>query len=213
MRVSNLILDFGGVIIDVDYGRVVQVFRQLGIADFDRLYSRQRQSRLFDAFEKGLISETEFRATLRRYLPPAISDEEIDRAWNSMIGTIPQKRMDFLKELARHYRLYLLSNTNIIHTRTITQRLNRQYGENAFERLFQRIYYSFQIGLRKPEEAIYGRVMQENQLSYQDTLFIDDSEQHVEGARQAGLRALHLDVSHTTLEEWLPSQLSLLSFR
>ncbi len=213
MRIRNIILDFGGVIIDVDYGKVVQVFQQLGIADFETIYSKQRQSGLFDSFEKGLISETEFRATLRRYLPPGISDEEIDRAWNSMVGTIPQKRMNFLRELATHYRLYLLSNTNIIHTRTITRRLNQQYGEGNFERLFQRIYYSFQIGIRKPEEAVYRRVMQENKLSYQETLFIDDSEQHVEGARQAGLLALHLDVSSTTLEEWLPSQLHLLSVR
>lgn len=207
MEIKNIILDFGGVIIDVDYQRVADSFNKLGAGNFETLYTQKKQAGFFDAFEKGEIPEEQFRKELRQYLPDGITDLQIDAAWNSMVGSIPQPRMDFLQQLKKDYRLFLLSNTNSIHARDFTKKLNEQFGSGCLEKLFDRIYLSFQTGMRKPDAEIYNKVMAENQLSPSETVFIDDSIQHVEGARRAGLTALHLDLNKTVLEKFLPQWL------
>lgn len=207
MKVKNIILDFGGVIIDVDYHRAADSFRKTGAVGFEKLYSKKAQAGFFDAFEKGIISDEQFRKEVRNHLPAGISDVQIDAAWNSMVDSIPLPRFDFLQRLKKNYRLFLLSNTNSIHARDFTSKLNIQFGERCLEKIFEKIYLSFQIGMRKPDAEIYNHVMNENQLSHSETVFIDDSIQHVEGARHAGLTALHLDINKTVLEKFLPEWL------
>lgn len=207
MKVKNIILDFGGVIIDVDYHRAAESFRKLGAAGFENLYSKKEQAGFFDDFEKGRITDEQFRDQIRKYLPEGITDEQIDAAWNSMVDSIPQARMDFLYELKKKYRLFLLSNTNSIHARDFTAKLNDRFGKKCLEKIFEKIYLSFQIGMRKPDAEIFNKVMSENNLSYDETVFIDDSIQHVEGAARAGLTALHLDLNKTVLEKFLPEWL------
>lgn len=207
MKVKNIILDFGGVIIDVDYHRVAESFRKSGAEEFENLYSKKEQAVFFDDFEKGSITDEQFRDKLRKYLPEGITDDQIDTAWNSMVNSIPQARMDFLHELKKKYRLFLLSNTNSIHTRYFTAKLSVRFGERCLEKIFEKIYLSFQVGMRKPDAEIFNKVMSENNLSYEETVFIDDSIQHVEGAWRAGLTALHLDLTKTVLEKLLPEWL------
>lgn len=204
MKLKNIILDFGGVIIDVNYQNAAEAFRRLGAEGFDKLYSKKEQAGFFDDFEKGRISDEQFRDEVRRYLPQGVSDAQIDNAWNSMVDSVPQKRMDYLQELKRGYRLFMLSNTNSIHAKDFTLKLSQQYGSECLNKIFDRIYLSFEIGMRKPNAEIYDKVMAENQLSYSETVFIDDSIQHVEGAKRAGLKALHLDIHKTVLEKFLP---------
>jgi putative hydrolase of the HAD superfamily len=207
MKVKNIILDFGGVIIDVDYHRAADSFRRLGAVGFEKLYSQKEQTAIFDAFEKGILSDEQFRNEVRKYLPAPVSDEQVDNAWNSMVDSIPRPRMDYLLKLKKKYRLFLLSNTNRIHARDFYLKLEKQYGKDCLLQVFEKIYLSFQIGMRKPDAEIFNKVMRDNQLSYSETVFIDDSIQHVEGARLAGLTALHLDLNKTVLEKFLPEWL------
>ena len=66
--------------------------------------------------------------------------------------------------------------------------------------------------MRKPDVEIFHMVMNENSLKINETIFIDDSIQHVEGARKAGLTAFHLDLSKTSLEKFLPEILKIPKF-
>jgi putative hydrolase of the HAD superfamily len=96
MQLKNIIFDLGGVIINIDYNKAASAFKNLGIVDFDNFYSKAKQSTLFDEFEKGNISNEEFRNKLRSFLPEGISDAQIDACWNAMLLDIPQERFDFL---------------------------------------------------------------------------------------------------------------------
>ncbi|MBL0340622.1 MAG: HAD-IA family hydrolase [Bacteroidetes bacterium] len=88
--------------------------------------------------------------------------------------------------------MFLLSNTNRIHIAAFSKIIEKQYGFQKFEALFEKIYYSCNVGMRKPNAEIFDLVVRENNLNLSETLFIDDSPQHVEGARSYGLTALHL---------------------
>jgi putative hydrolase of the HAD superfamily len=189
MRVKNIIFDLGGVIIDIDYNLAAKAFKDLGIVDFDNFYSKAKQSTLFDDFEKGFISNEDFRVQLRSYLPSSITDLQIDNAWNAMLLGIPASRIDFIQQIAAKYRIFLLSNTNRIHIEAFTIYNDEKFGKGYFESIFEYCYFSSDIGMRKPDAEIFEFVLSENGLLKEETIFIDDSIQHIDGALKIGLHA------------------------
>jgi|JI10StandDraft_1071094.scaffolds.fasta_scaffold25273_3 glucose-1-phosphatase len=193
---NAIIFDLGGVIINLEYNRTAQAFIDLGLTNFNEIYSKAKQTSLFDDFEKGLMTNDAFRATLKQHLPEGVSDEAIDAAWNAMLLDIPQHRADFLREVAKKYRIFLLSNTNSIHVTEFTAINDRVFGKGVFESIFEQHYYSCKMGMRKPDAEIFEYVLSENNLDRSKTLFIDDSIQHVEGASAVGLTADWLRVEN-----------------
>lgn len=190
--IRNIIFDLGGVILNIDYKRTEEAFKALGMTNFDELYSKQKQVGFFDRFEKGEISASEFRNEIRKISNLQLSDEQIDNAWNKMLIDLPEKNLTFLKELKIKYRLFLLSNTNEIHINGFTKIINGQYGFVPFDEIFEKIYYSNRIGLRKPDKEIFRLVLEENSLTAGETIFIDDTERHLAGAEAADIHTLHL---------------------
>lgn len=192
--IDTLILDLGGVLIDVDYRATGLHFGSLGITGFDTLYSKARQSDLFDRFETGDLSPQGFRDEVRALLSAALADTEIDAGWNAMLGTIPPERIALVKELKQRYQLLLLSNTNAIHVPAFEAIIARDLGIRDFRSLFHGAYYSCELGMRKPNAEIFQHVLEQHGADPARALFIDDSIQHVEGARAAGLHAQHLEL-------------------
>lgn len=199
-NIKNIIFDLGGVLLNINYLLTEKAFVELGIKNFNMVYSKAKQSSLFDRFETGKISAHLFRNELRKYLPKKVSDKEIDSAWNAMLLDFPSERAKLLKELKTNYRIFLLSNTNEIHINAFEQILISSFGSAIFEQLFEKYYYSNRIGLRKPDAACFEYVLQQNQLNPAETLFIDDSEQHVAGAILCGLNTIHLKETETINE-------------
>ena len=193
--IETLLLDLGGVLIDVHYPATAGAFAQLGLRDFDTLFSKARQERLFDGFETGELSPAQFRDGIRQLHGSPLTDQQIDHAWNAMLGSIPVERIHLVERLRQRYRVLLLSNTNAIHVRAFGQIVARENGIANFKSFFHGAYYSCEIGLRKPDADAFHHVLRSHQADPARTLFIDDSIQHVEGARNAGLPAEHLDLA------------------
>lgn len=193
---DTILLDLGGVLIDVDYHATARAFRALGHPDFDRLYSKAQQDHLFDGFETGALSPTQFRDRIRQVLDPSLSDAAIDANWNAMLGSVPPARIELVSRLKARYQVLLLSNTNAIHVPAFEAIIERENGITDFKALFHGAYYSCEIGKRKPEAASYRHVLERHEADPTRTLFIDDSIQHVHGARAAGLHAEHLELAN-----------------
>ncbi len=188
--IRNIIFDYGGVIVDLHPQRTEAAFRQLGIADFSMHFNMLKQTSLFDKLETGKLTAAEFRNQLNLTLRTNFSNQQIDDAWNAMLGGISKEKLDLLQEVKSSYRTFLLSNTNSIHLQKLTGYLLQTYGRPDLDAYFEKVYYSFLVGLRKPDTAIFLKVIRDNGLLAGETLFIDDSPQHVAGAKAAGLRAL-----------------------
>ena len=193
---DTILLDLGGVLIDVDYHASAKAFRELGYTDFDALYSKAKQDHVFDAFETGTLSPAGFRDRIRTLLNAGISDEEIDASWNAMLGTIPPARIELVYRLKEQYKVLLLSNTNAIHVPAFEAILARTNNIADFKSLFHGAYYSCEMGLRKPDAEAFHHVLARHGSDPGRTLFIDDSVQHVIGARAAGVHAEHLELEH-----------------
>ena len=196
----NIIFDLGGVILNIDYGRTATAFQQLGAVAFDKEYTQAAQSDIFDAFERGELEEPAFRNGLRQQLGLSVTDSELDHAWNAMLLDLPTERLTLLSKLKGNRRTFLLSNTNQIHVRSFEKTIKDVHGINDLSSLFEQTYYSCEVGMRKPEERIFQMVFDRHGLDPKETLFIDDSYQHIEGARKAGLNAYHLSSGETILD-------------
>ncbi|WP_347156728.1 HAD family hydrolase [Pontibacter chitinilyticus] len=190
--IKNIIFDLGGVIINIDYNKSIQELQKLCQDSCNIAFSQAEQSHLFDLFETGVSSPAVFRNNLRDTYHINASDEEIDAAWNAMLLDIPQERLDLLLELGKKYRIFLLSNTNAIHLKRFNEMVAHSFTIPSLDALFEQSYYSHLIGKRKPDADVFEIIIAQHHLNKQETLFIDDSMQHIVSAEKIGLQTLHL---------------------
>lgn len=193
-KYKNIIFDLGGVLLNIDYSLVTKAFLALGLTDFDKLYSKAHQTKLFDLYEKGQISSEAFRNHVKTCFSIPIDDETIDKAWNAMLLDLPPERLHLLQQLKTKHRIFLLSNTNDIHIQYINNYLKETFGIADLSGYFEKVYLSYEVGMRKPDAEIFELVLSENNLDPNETLFIDDSIQHIEGAKKLGIHTYWLDV-------------------
>ena len=202
--IKNILFDLGGVLYDIRYQNVPEAFARLGFTDFDTHFTQAAQSGPIDLFEEGKISVPEFRDYIRTLTDAPMTDQQIDDAWNAIIIDVPEYRIKMLEELESQYNLYLFSNTNQLNCDKFSELLSKKFGYNIFERYFKKYFFSHEIHLRKPKVEAFQFVLSEAGINPDETLFIDDTVRHIEGARQTGLHTYLLPKGEDVCEKrWL----------
>lgn len=193
--IRSVIFDLGGVILPIDYQLTLKKFEEIGFENFQQTFTQAAQNHTFDLLDKGLIAPAAFRDEIRKLAAKNIPDAHIDEAWNAMLLDFIPSRLHVLEQVKRCCNTYLLSNTNEIHYDVYIKQLKAQTGLESLSLFFNKEYYSHHIHMRKPDAAPFELILRENNLKASETLFIDDTLQHVEGARRVGLNAYHLRVT------------------
>ena len=191
-HVDAIIFDLGGVILNIDYQLPVKAFRKLGIEDFSTHFSQAAQSNLLDDYETGQISSQDFIDAVRGFVKPEVTNDQIVDAWNSILLDLPEQRLFTLEKAAENHRIFLLSNTNDLHIESFNRYLLDEFQLPSLEPFFEQLYLSYEVGLRKPDQRIFEYVLQDAGLDPQNTLFIDDSIQHIQSANELGILTHHL---------------------
>ena len=191
-KTENIIFDLGGVLLDIDYNLTREAFQNLGVINFDEMYSQANADKLFQNLETGKISEGEFYKELNHATGLNLPEAEIRKAWNAMLLSFREKSLEYLEQIKDRYNIYLLSNTNQIHLNSFFEIFNQTNRKNHFDQYFDKAFYSFEIGLRKPDVDCYEWVIKDLKIEPQKSLFIDDSINNIHGAEKAGLQTLHL---------------------
>ena len=202
--IRNIIFDLGGVILNIDPQLTVKEFRNMGWRDFYEESTRSLAMELFFKLEQGSSSPQTFRDAVRQMINDRIDDQTIDKAWTAMILDIPADRVKYLEELKKTYRIFLLSNTNEIHRIKFHADFESAFGYSFYD-LFEKNFYSHEMGTRKPNPEIYDLALKEAGLKAEETLFIDDIEENTEAAKAHGMKVLHIQPG--TLLERLPGYL------
>lgn len=185
--IDTIIFDFGDIFINLDKQATIDGLTRLGLTawndDLDRLNF---------SFEKGQISRENFLLGIQKHIPNA-SIDEILIAWNAVLLDFPLYRLEFLQLLSQKYRLFLLSNTDAIHIEHFEQREGISfYGD--FYKCFEKVYFSYEMGMRKPDAEIYNTLINRHELSPKRTLFIDDKKDNTDAAKALGLQVWNLQV-------------------
>lgn len=187
----------------IDFQRLKQAFTDLGIPNVDDVFAHSGQIALFDDFDKGRISSAEFRDGIRNLAnKPSLTDSEVDQAWNALLIGVPPGKHELLERLNEKYRTFLLSNNNEIHYAYCMDHIEQTYGVKDNSQFFEQTYYSHLMGMRKPDSEIFEKVLTENELVPHETLFIDDSPQHLATAQNMGIQ-VELCTSERPLEQIL----------
>ena len=189
-QIKNIVFDFGGILLDLDYS-----------LSFDRLESLLKikgdipdhVQLILDEYEMGYFSEGAFLHRLQRLTDDIVTERSLVDAWNAMLLDIQVYKLDFVKDLRSSYNTYLLSNTNHTHLAHVRQNMLPAINiePDSFESdHFVKAYYSHEIKYRKPNHDIYQYVVADSNLDPSETLFIDDNADNVRGAQEVGLHAV-----------------------
>lgn len=189
---KTLIFDIGDVIVDIDYTLPVNAFQLLSPYNFSEIVSYSRQHRIFDQFEKGLLTANDFRKELKQFLYPNVTDDQINAAWNSILIGYPAEKLELLGLLKHDYRVLALSNINEIHIHELNRVAAEKFNTPLFADFFHKAYYSNETGVRKPEKEIYTLVLEQENLVPHETFFVDDKAENVAAAKEVGIHAYQL---------------------
>lgn len=201
---KNIIFDLGGVIYDIRYENIADTFASFGFPNFTEHYTQAAQTDAIDLFEEGKISIPEFRSYIRSISPVALTDQQIDDAWNAILIDVPEARVNMLKELRKQYNIYLFSNTNQLNYNKFRVVLREKYGYDIFDEIFVSAYFSHEMHTRKPLPEAFQTVLDNEKLNPAETLFIDDTSRHIEGAKKVGLNTYLLPKGEDIIEmKWL----------
>jgi HAD superfamily hydrolase (TIGR01509 family) len=185
-KISTLIFDFGGVIINLDLPLCIRNLKAIGALDAEKYLSNFGQAGFFLQWEKGEIDLPRFRYEIRNISEGNPSDEDIDAAWCSFLQDIPESRIQLLLELKKKYRLLLLSNSNPLHIDVSAKNEFGKYGLSLND-VFEHCFISYQMGMTKPDPAIFHKLLNESGLNAGECLFLDDGAKNVEVARSLGI--------------------------
>lgn len=192
-NIDFLIFDLGNVIIDIDYAFTVNKLKNLLSEVKHPLTDQFFPAKFHKDFEKGRISAEDFRNAVRNHFQEDWSDALIDELWNSLLKHIPRERIELIKELSKDFGLAVLSNTNSIHVEKVDQILLEDTGEASLDLLFDKVFFSHEMGMSKPDEDIYKSVIQELGVQPERTLFFDDLLENLNGAKKVGLQTFHIN--------------------
>lgn len=199
-QTKNIIFDLGGVLLNINYGKTLQAFKDLGYTNFEEMYSQYTADVLFEDLETGKIAADDFYNKLLKGKEAQITKPQLAHAWNNMLLDFRTESLQFLKELAQDYQIFLLSNTNEIHLTAFDAILKAQTGLQSIDGFFTKAYYSHRVNLRKPNKNIFEFVLQDAGIAAEETIFIDDSWNNIETAAAMGFKT-HLLLPGETIEQ------------
>jgi len=197
--IKAIVFDLGNVIIDLDYDRTANRLAELSGIKVSELNELLVSSEVLKIFEVGGVSESEFRKEVCSLLNIQLVAEVFDEIWNSLLGDISVIRLDRLVELKKSYSTFVLSNTNSIHLKSFDKNLQDTHGIEGIQTLVDKAYYSHEVGMRKPNADIYQFVLEEQNLTPEEVLFIDDRQDNIEAADTLGIRTFW----NRKVDDWL----------
>jgi putative hydrolase of the HAD superfamily len=189
--IRNLVFDLGGVILNLAVDKTISAFAQLAGISQEKAISIFHASPEFNLYEKGGMTDDQFRDFLRNAYTPSSSNRDIDNAWNQMLQSIPVVKLELLENLKKNYHILLLSNTNEIHLSYINSTLLPK-GVTSLDQYFHKAYYSHRMLKRKPDAEIFEQVLTENDLIPEETIFFDDNLMNIKGAESVGMKTFHV---------------------
>jgi len=193
-NITTIIFDLGGVLINLNLPQCIQNFKELGLQNFEQHLSLFGQKDFFLKFEKGQIGVDEFRSEIRKLALNRLTDAQIDAAWCSFIGDIPNEKMNMLLELKKKFRLLLLSNTNQLHIEVSTAGEFARIGKKITD-VFDKCYYSYAMGMAKPDYEIFEALLADAGVAANECLFLDDGPKNIEMAQKLGIQSYLVDAN------------------
>ena len=191
-KIKNIIVDLGGVVLDIDENIVYKELEKLGIKTSDLAHSKEFME-IMSKFDTGIYTAPTFRKKTKALLGlEKMTDQRFDAIWNSMLLDIPRERIEAIEKVKKHYKIFLMSNSNVIHYDLYVRDLQLRFGYHEFDELFNKSYFSFAEHLEKPDSRFFELILDHEHLLPEETLFIDDTAANIKVAKSLGINTYHI---------------------
>ena len=191
-KIKNIIFDLGGVVLDIDESIVYKELEKMGISTSELAHSKEFID-IMSKFDTGIYTAPTFRKKTKALLgQEKMTDQRFDAIWNAMLLDIPRERIEAIEKVKKHYKIFLMSNSNVIHYDLYVRDLQLRFGYHEFDELFNKSYFSFAEHLEKPDPRFFELILDHEGLSPEETLFIDDTAANIEVAKSLGIKTYHI---------------------
>ena len=189
-----LLFDLGQVLFQFDWQPALEIVARHSPHDATAIRKMVVAHEKHRNFELGLATEGEFFAWLRTELRLDAQAPPLERLWNEIFRP-HQENLELFERVGRTHRVAIVSNTNVSHARHL---------ETIYPALLncERRFYSFEVGLRKPDPRIFQLALETMGAVPAHTLFIDDLEENVQAASAIGIQTIHYTGHRSLWEEF-----------
>lgn len=196
-QIKNIVFDFGGVIIGIDRNGAVKAFQEIGVKEADQLLDEYHQRGIFLDVEDGHMDAETFRKELSAICGKDLTYKEVESGWKGFITETPQYKLDYLDELRKQYKVYILSNTNPYVMGWARSSEFTSAGK-PLDAYVDKIYASYEIGVTKPDRAIFDYMIKDSGLNPAETIFVDDGASNIAIGKELGF----ITLQPTNEEDW-----------
>lgn len=191
-KIKNIIFDLGGVVLDIDESIVYKELEKMGINTSELAHSKDLME-ILSKFDTGIYTAPTFRKRMKALIgQEKMTDQKFDSIWDAMLLDIPRERIEAIEKVKKHYKIFLMSNSNVIHYDLYVRDLQLRFGYNEFDELFNKSYFSFAEHLEKPDPRFFELILDHEGLLPEETLFIDDTEKNIKVAKSLGINTYHI---------------------
>jgi len=182
--IDTIILDLGKVLIDFDHLRAAE-----RISNFCNKTPREIFDLFFISeatilFEKGKITPEGFFLRVKEILDLRLEYQSFVPIWNDIFFLTATNRAVYslANNLRAHYQVALLSNINVLH---------HEYLKQYFPvfNVFHRVFASYEMGMIKPDQDIYRKVLEELRAQPENVFYTDDRQELVDSAKDLGINS------------------------
>ncbi|MCB9799434.1 MAG: HAD family phosphatase [Candidatus Omnitrophica bacterium] len=181
-EIKTVIFDIGDVLLYFDAPKACKRFSKAGKVSFLKLWKHFFTDPTEKAYTRGEITSKAFYRHACKALQFDMPYADFKHYWNDIFWE-NESILPVILKLKEKYPLYVISNTNDLHY----EHIRKKY--KVFKH-FKRLFPSHKVGARKPEPAVYRRVLEKIKYHPSETLFIDDKIKFVKGARAVGMHSV-----------------------
>lgn len=187
MQYRLAIFDLGGVVVEMESDRLVHQVSQLLGRSFEDVQQAVYHHELLLPFELGRIGARTYYEGLTQRLQLPWTYEQFVKAWNGIFAENTDVTW-IMDRLRKQHKLTALSNTNELHLSYLKQTVPALAW-------FDDWVVSYEVGLRKPDPAIYQLALKRAGVRAHEAVYVDDRPELVEAGRAVGLTAIRFENS------------------
>jgi HAD superfamily hydrolase (TIGR01509 family) len=203
MTIKTLLFDLGNVLAEIDPDGLLTTNGFIKYnKNFSDIIQQPQCIKLMSDYDLGKITSCNFRKLFKKLLSiEDMQDTEFDNTWNAFILPLCEKKLKFINSLKNHYKVFLLTNINEINLTGINKKC-KFIGIDNLSNIFDKTYYSYEIGYKKPDIEAFKLILDEQKLNPKEVLFLDDSDENIEAAKKLGIQGMQVQF-HTNLKNLL----------
>ena len=187
----HVVFDLGGVVFRLDKEIAIRRFKEIGVKQVEEFLDDYAQKGIFGDLEAGKLTAEQYRDELSRIVGKQLTMEQLEYAWTGYAAELYQRNFDALLQLRREgFPVALLSNTNPFMMQWARSSAFDGNG-HRLEYYFDRLYLSYEMRLMKPSPDIFQAMIDGEQTTPDNILFIDDSARNCEAAAAMGIQTLN----------------------